>query len=132
MLEMLHYKNNCRWVNPPHPAKLAENKLLQLQLIHENGGRIPRTLVGRSPDRVREFLRREGNIVVKPQVGHFWMTGEKYSHQTRAAVLDSLDGVDDRAISHCPMIYQEKLSKIADVRVVMFGEHFKNRGQSAL
>lgn len=124
ILETIHHTSNAFWVNAPYGAGLAENKLLQLDVMRRHGGLVPRTLVSRHPGDVRKFVSAHGKVVVKPQVGHFWVRDDRVSHQTKASLVDGGMLLDDAPIAVCPMIYQECVEKIADIRIVKMGDHF--------
>lgn len=124
VLEAIHHSSTAFWVNAPYGAGLAENKLLQLDVIRKHGGRVPRTLVSRHPGEVRQFVGAHGQVVMKPQVGHFWVRDDRVSHQTKASLIDESMLLDDEPIAVCPMIYQECVDKISDIRVVKMGDQF--------
>jgi hypothetical protein len=122
-LRELLEERSIRWINRPTPAQAAENKFLQLKLARSCGIHIPRTLVTAQPGRFRAFLRTEGVIVAKPLDAHSW---EKNSGQTFSAFASVLDGergcqLSDEDIAQCVTMYQQRIEKVADVRMVVMG-----------
>ncbi|MEX1828480.1 RimK family alpha-L-glutamate ligase [Luteibacter sp. CQ10] len=122
ILELIHHRGGAHWVNPPTGAALAENKLLQLRIAAKAGAIIPVTLVSRDPVEVKAFISEHGAVVVKPQIGHFWINDGEVAFQTQASIVSPSTPLDDDAIRVCPMIYQEKIKKVADIRVVKMGD----------
>lgn len=112
-----------RWINPPCAAQAAENKFRQLKFARFHGLGVPRTLITAQPDRFRAFLRTEGVIVAKPLDGYCW---EQKSGETLAAFATVLDfergsHLSDEDIAQCVTVYQQRIDKIADVRMVVMG-----------
>lgn len=113
--------NNAVWVNPFAARQRANSKLLQLREAAEIGFRIPSTLVSNSPAEVRAFLAdKSQQYIVKPIVGTDWEEdGRVFVTYTSSISLESLPG--DAAISACACIYQRKVAKSFETRVVFFG-----------
>jgi hypothetical protein len=112
-----------RWINRPTPAQAAENKFRQLQLAKFHGIGIPRTLITANPDRFRAFLEAEEVIVAKPLDAYWWEEKSGESLATFATVLDYDQGsqLSDDDIAQCVTIYQQRIKKVADLRVVVMG-----------
>jgi glutathione synthase/RimK-type ligase-like ATP-grasp enzyme len=111
-----------RWINRPSAGQAAENKFRQLRFAKFHGIRIPRTLVTAQPDRFRGFLRTEGVIVAKGLDAYSWEeSGESLA--AFATVLDYERGsqLSDEDIAKCVTIYQERIDKAADLRMVVMG-----------
>jgi hypothetical protein len=112
-----------RWINPPSAAQAAENKFRQLKFARLHGLGIPRTLITAQPDRFRAFLKTEGVIVAKALDAYSW---EQESGETLAAFATVLDfergsHLSDEDIAQCVTVYQQRIDKVADVRVVVMG-----------
>ena len=112
----------ARWVNPPGAQRDAEDKLRQLALAREIGWPVPSTLVTNDPERVREFWdAHEGRVVTKMLTPlSVSMEGGSpfvYTSAVGAGDLDHLDG-----LRHCPMVFQERIEKELELRVVCVGE----------
>ena len=114
--------DNCFWMDDPDKVRTAENKMLQLQLAHDIGMKVPRTMISSNPKALRSFARGlKRSLVYKPLTGHFWMESGKPKFQTQAAVINDVEALDDTSISACPGIYQELVDKVGDVRSVVVG-----------
>jgi hypothetical protein len=112
-----------RWINPPSATQAAENKFRQLKFAKLHGLGIPRTLVTAQPDRFRAFLKMEGVVVAKALDSYSW---EQESGETLAAFATVLDlergsHLSDDDIAQCVTIYQQRIDKVADVRMVIMG-----------
>jgi glutathione synthase/RimK-type ligase-like ATP-grasp enzyme len=112
-----------RWINPPPAAQAAENKFVQLKLARSCGIDIPRTLVTAQPDRFRTFLRTEGVVVAKALDGYSWKQESGETLSAFASVLDVERGsqLSDESIAQCVTMYQERIDKVADVRMIVMG-----------
>jgi hypothetical protein len=116
-------RSPVRWINQPTAAQAAENKFVQLKLARSCGINIPRTLVTARPDRFKDFLTTEGVIVAKPLDGHFWKNERGETLSAFASVLDFERGfqLSDEDIAQCVTMYQQRIAKVADVRMVVMG-----------
>ncbi len=104
-----------QWVSHPTATSLAENKLVQLEAAHQEGFRVPRTLVTQQPDAVRELYRElDGRVVVKPLKG----SGR---HTCNTAPLTRALLRRRAAIAVAPAIYQERIEGTRHLRVQVFG-----------
>jgi len=108
-------------VNPTASKWYFDNKLTQLDLARRCGFRIPATLVSNDLDRIRSFLAATGDCIVKPLRFMRWDATDANISSYTTSVPD-LAAVDPLAITACPMIYQEKIEKVAEYRVVVFGD----------
>jgi glutathione synthase/RimK-type ligase-like ATP-grasp enzyme len=110
------------WINPPAATVRAENKLRQLRIATEVGLEVPETLLTNDPEQARRFFERhEGRVVVKllrplassmERAHTFVRTSE-----LRETDLEHLDG-----LRHAPMVFQERVEKACELRVVCVGE----------
>jgi glutathione synthase/RimK-type ligase-like ATP-grasp enzyme len=113
--------SRARWVDPPHAQVRAEDKLLQLALARELGLALPPTVVTNDPEALRAFFdEHEGDVVAKMLVplsrgmrreGPFVPTSP-----VRAEDLGSAGG-----LRHAPMIFQRRVEKALELRVVCCG-----------
>lgn len=110
------------WVNPPHFVQLAEHKLLQLQIAQTIGFLIPDTLVSRSANALRVFAGRVGAAICKPVFHGLFIDAQgHHSIYTRRVTLEELQ--DDAELEACPVLLQEEIARVADIRVTLIGEH---------
>jgi glutathione synthase/RimK-type ligase-like ATP-grasp enzyme len=116
-------KCSVRCINSATSAQLAENKFIQLKFAKAYGIRIPRTLVTAQPGHFRTFLQTEGVVVAKPLDGYVWEDASGEARSAFASVLDVERGsqLSDEDIAQCVTIYQERIDKVFDVRMVVMG-----------
>jgi glutathione synthase/RimK-type ligase-like ATP-grasp enzyme len=106
------------WLDPLPQIRRAENKLVQLGCAVRAGLRVPRTVVGNDPDEVHRLWDACGGRVVTKlltPVGRSMgaPAAAVYTHTLTADDLDELDGL---ALS--PMIFQERIDKLRELRVI--------------
>jgi hypothetical protein len=113
--------HHSRTINPPSSRITATEKLYQLKVARSIGFQIPDTLASNDPSEIRKFFARcRGNIVHKPFTRAHWLTETRtYSTYTQALREEHLQ--DDDALSACPGIFQELLSKKHELRVTVIG-----------
>lgn len=112
----------ARWVNGLPQVERAAAKLRQLRLARESGLRVPDTLCSNDPDEVRAFHARQARgVVMKMQTvlapGMRGGAGNLYT-----TVIEAADLQDDRGLSLCPPLFQERISKAEELRVVAVDE----------
>jgi hypothetical protein len=114
-----------RCINPYSASCLVRNKAVQLQLAGASGLRIPATLMSNSPAAVREFFdQNPDNAICKAFATHVWQQhGSTDVTVTETFSLTRADlPADDEVFTFSPAIYQEKVRKQFDVRMVLMGE----------
>ncbi len=107
-------------LDPFWSAARASNKPYQLRLAVASGLDAPRTLIGNDPDAVRDFARRCGPLVTKMLVQPAMSGGDPsvvFTSPVSESDLADLDG-----LRLCPMIFQERIDKAAELRVVIAGK----------
>jgi glutathione synthase/RimK-type ligase-like ATP-grasp enzyme len=101
---------------------VAEHKLYQLQVARELGLCTPRTIVSRNAKELAAFA--VGNVhgtICKPIFhGMFFDGNATHSIYTRRISVDSLDS---ESVNSCPVLLQEEIPRIADVRATFIGRH---------
>lgn len=109
------------WINKEHRQRALAAKPAQLALAHSVGLTIPRTLVSNDPARIRQFVRDTAPTIVKAldKIGWEDEEGQVVLPTTMVTLADC---EDDVALSACPMIYQQRVDKAYELRVVMFGD----------
>lgn len=114
------------WVGKPASIDIAENKLLQLSLAKECGLSVPHTLISSDPTKIRRFIRNFSEIVVKPIDPFAWeyrASGIAFQSYANAVKSEVLSEMCDPDLSVAPTIYQQRLAKEFDLRVVVMGEN---------
>jgi MvdC family ATP-grasp ribosomal peptide maturase len=110
--------HDARWVNNLGHQRNAENKQRQLRLAARAGLRVPRTLVTNDPAAARQFFAEtDGQTVAKLlrplNVSMDAVNNFVYTNRVRE---EDLAGAD--ALRHCPMVFQELISKAYELRVI--------------
>lgn len=105
------------------PFSHAEFKQVQLRAAHEAGLEIPRTLITSDPESVRRFAAAVGDLVTKTPGTNLRLydarghaDAQMYTQRLRAEDLADLEG-----LRLCPMIFQERLEKRVELRIVVVG-----------
>lgn len=109
---------NARWVDNLQRIRAAENKLSQLRVAQEVGFVIPRTLVTNNPESAREFFYEvKGKMVAKLLTPLSQsMSGSTFFLYTSAVKEEDL--LDAELLRHSPMVFQEQIPKLRELRVV--------------
>lgn len=114
------------WINPPETRRLSNIKAYQLELAKRVGLVVPDTIISNDPDEIRAFAREhKGDIIYKSFAPATWRDSEKgtlWRLFTSALPPEVLK--QDVAMTSCPGIYQARLAKSADIRIVFFGDTF--------
>lgn len=110
------------WVNPNEAARTADRKLYQQEVANSLEFRTPETIFSNDPQRIREFIARNGgSIVFKPFRGIPWSDDENvYVPYTSRLRADQL--VSDELLQASPGIYQAEVTKAYELRVTVIGE----------
>jgi glutathione synthase/RimK-type ligase-like ATP-grasp enzyme len=103
-------------MNQPVRNEVASRKAVQLALAAQLGMRVPRTLMTSDAVRARAFVEREGigNVVYKT----FAATHQVW-RETRLFRRDDFDMLD--SLRYAPVIFQEYVPAVADLRVTVVG-----------
>jgi glutathione synthase/RimK-type ligase-like ATP-grasp enzyme len=109
---------NARWFDPLARVREAENKLVQLREAQRVGLHVPRTAVGNDPDEVRSLWTAcAGQLVAKMLTPVTCSMGPPaaavYTHTVSASDIEDLEG-----LALAPMIFQERIDKRRELRVV--------------
>lgn len=110
------------WVNPIDRVSVAEHKLYQLQIANRLGFNVPRTMVSADVDELRCFAseNRLGTIC-KPIFHGMFFDGSSHSAvYTRRIDVEELH---DCNIGSFPIMLQEEITRVADVRATFVGSH---------
>lgn len=110
------------WVNTLESARRAESKALQIVVARKCGFNVPETLITNDGAEVRSFLCKTSNgaVIRKSLLQQIWFEqGSAFSNS--ASIIQQHMIPSDRAISAHVEIYQEKIDKAFEVRVVFFG-----------
>ena len=110
------------WVNPIDKVSVAEQKLYQLRIAARLGFRVPRTLVSADVDELRNFVSKNRlGTICKPIFHGMFFDGTSHNAvYTRR--IDS-EEVNENNVGAYPILLQEEIARIADVRVTFIGNH---------
>jgi glutathione synthase/RimK-type ligase-like ATP-grasp enzyme len=110
------------WMSAPANIQRAESKIYQLSVAQSLGLRVPDTLVSNDPEEIRSFCSgKGGEVVAKPlRLGYFDYGDRQTSVFTSRVSPDDL--VEDVPLRMAPVIYQELLPKLFDIRVTVVGQ----------
>ncbi|AYG81933.1 hypothetical protein DWB77_04100 [Streptomyces hundungensis] len=108
------------WVNHPLRIAAADYKPAQLALAQRLGLAVPPTLVTNDPGEAREFIRDQGGTLYKTL---------RWTPYTRDGVpvtgwADPVRSEEiDESIRVTPHLFQARVDKVADLRVLIVGRH---------
>jgi glutathione synthase/RimK-type ligase-like ATP-grasp enzyme len=108
---------DAQWVNDPNRDDTAHRKAYQLRVAQDVGLAIPRTLITNDPDEARRFAAElgPGKVVYKA----FSATEEEW-RETRVLRETELPLLD--MVRHAPVIFQEYVPAIYDLRITLVGD----------
>ena len=113
---------NRVWVNPRSAQVRADSKLEQLRVADSSGIRVPRTLVSNDVSSIKNFLSFNAEAIMKPLVGHGWISSK--SRVASATVpAPNPEHFPTSAFQACPMMFQERIEKSYELRVVFYGDY---------
>jgi len=112
-------------VNRFSASCLVRNKGVQLYVARQSGLKVPETLLGNSPAAVREFFdRHPDDAICKAFASHVWQqpgAAEVMITETFSLTREQLPS-EDEVFTYAPAIYQQRVIKQSDVRMVLMGE----------
>ena len=113
-----------RCINPFSSSCMARNKAVQLHLARAAGLNIPQTLMTNSPQAVRGFFHQHPNGAICKAFGsHVWQQQDsKEIAVTETFSLGREQLPSDEVLTYAPAIYQQRVTKLYDVRMVLMGE----------
>ena len=130
LFAFLQRRPDTFWVNSLASDGTALHKPFQLRSAVQAGLLVPETLFSNDPERIRDFIRRQGGVVAhKLMRPASWMAEEDgqtrvFGAYTTTLSEDQLPVDDDEMIQLCPGIFQAFLRKSFEVRVCCLGDFF--------
>lgn len=118
-------------VNPLLSKLGADAKLLQLIVASQVGLKIPDTLVSNDPGDVKYFVSLHENCIVKYFHGQTWLLDNENDSTNKGHVLTNyttklnneiITSVPPKSIQSSPAIYQKRLEKLYDLRLIVCGK----------
>jgi glutathione synthase/RimK-type ligase-like ATP-grasp enzyme len=111
-----------RCINRYSASRFINNKAVQLRLAGNCGMNVPATLMSNSPDQVKAFLQQNhGSTICKPFFPHIWKNNDGGVAVTETFVVTPDMLPSDEALTFAPAIYQQKIVKSTDIRMVLMG-----------
>lgn len=114
----------ARWINERGRESEAENKLLQLRLAHEAGLRIPRTLLTNDAVQARKFFHENDGAVVAKLLAPLTVSMDAASAFVYTNEVNEADLEDAGGLRHSPMIFQERIPKLLELRIAYVAGKF--------
>ncbi|MFI8080222.1 ATP-grasp ribosomal peptide maturase [Kitasatospora sp. NPDC086009] len=109
----------CLYVNHPHRIGDAEFKPSGLAVAAECGFLLPATLITSEPATARTFIRRVGPVIYKPlSTPLYRIDGVSCTVEVADVTVDEIDD----AVAGTAHLFQQRIDKIADVRVTVMGD----------
>ncbi len=107
---------DVEWVNPPHLDEVAHHKPYQLAIASELGLPIPHTVITNGPDVARRFIDQHGpgRTVYKT-----FLASDAHWRETRVLRVEEMGLLDSVRVA--PVIFQEFVAAVADIRVTVAG-----------
>ena len=105
------------WVNPPHLDERAHHKPLQLATAMRVGLTVPRTLITNDPDEARRFITDVGPART---IYKTFLATEEHWRETRVLRDEELQMLE--TVRLAPVIFQEYIAAVADIRVTIVGD----------
>jgi hypothetical protein len=118
-LEALREIEDVVWINDPYLSSKMENKAIQLKIARSVGFVVPVTLITNSARNVREHFVKNKQIIVKALYSP--LIEEKNQDYFIFTNSISTDQLDDKEVSICPSIFQERLWPKKDYRITVVG-----------
>ncbi|MBM9506467.1 ATP-grasp ribosomal peptide maturase [Actinacidiphila acididurans] len=125
------YATDCPlWVNHPLRIAAADYKPAQLALAQRLGLAVPPTLVTNDPDEAREFIGAHDEVLYKTlRWTPYARNGVPVTGWAEPVTADEID----ESVRVAPHLFQVRMDKVADVRVLVVGRHtFAVRIESGL
>ncbi|MFG2580407.1 ATP-grasp ribosomal peptide maturase [Streptomyces malaysiensis] len=112
----------CLYVNHPHRIGDAEFKPSGLAAAVTAGFTVPPTLLTSTPDAARAFIKAAGGpVIYKPLSAPLYRNDDGVSCTVKVGEVTA-DEIDD-SVSGTAHLFQERVDKVADVRVTVIGDH---------
>lgn len=113
----LHELLGCPWMNSPPRDAAASHKSTQLGVARALGLRVPQTLLTSDPAEARAFVERVG---MGSTVYKIFAATERVWRETRHLRPADLELLDTLRLA--PVIFQEFVPAVADIRVTVVGD----------
>lgn len=125
LLDNLSVLPDVRWVNSPLSLRRARPKFAQLAVARRYGLTVPPTLCSDEPGDIRAFAASTGGRLVTKVVspGTPLVPNREQQYMVFTQPFDPAE-VSDGVLAAAPALYQARVEKVFDARVVVVGETF--------
>jgi hypothetical protein len=115
----------AKWVNCYYRMRLPSHRINQIPIAQNLGIKIPPTLITNSYEAICDFLKIQGNCIIKPmRYSGFVHDGKQYACYTRPIDLNTIK-IFKHSIQLAPVFLQKRINKKAEYRVTLIGKnHF--------
>jgi glutathione synthase/RimK-type ligase-like ATP-grasp enzyme len=112
---------DCLWVNHPEHIRRANSKLHQLNVAHQLGLDIPKTIVTNDPEEAKRFVGScHGGVVAKPlSRGLVDEHDQPMAFYTSVVKPEQLDEI--QRVQYTPAFFQEYVQKDVELRITVVG-----------
>jgi glutathione synthase/RimK-type ligase-like ATP-grasp enzyme len=116
---------NCRWVNQIDANQISAHKATQLSTINELGFSLPSTLITNDPLEALEFLQslKHGVLCKLMRSPMYEAKGSQRTRLPPKGPLTEDQIAEIPLISQFPVMLQEYIPKLVELRVTVIGEH---------
>lgn len=105
------------FINDDASQHIYKSKINQLRLARKVGFLVPKTIITNNSAALESFRKDHGAIIVKPLYPIVWPDGSAMP----ASIMCESERNSESSVRQCPMIYQELVDKIFEIRAVVFG-----------
>lgn len=115
---LLDCLSRARWIDPLSSLRDAEDKVRQLRLAVEVGLTIPATLVTNDASAARDFVKERNGRVITKLIHHPPSSMAATGRQMYTSAVREQDLEQTGALSHSPILLQERVPKGTDLRAI--------------
>lgn len=108
-----------KWLNHPTNLWKASNKADQLQYAAEIGFKIPNTCITYDIEEIKNFHKEKKTDLICKSVKHGYFENDETIYLAPTRTLSEADILTIDSFAPSPMIIQEKIPKIYDIRVTI-------------
>lgn len=110
------------FVSHPSAIQRAEVKVRQLAVARLLGLNVPKTLVTNSKQELENFFHDAGAVVAMKKLKTHSIAMGEHTALFVTRLLRNLDDISPDELALCPLVFQEFIPKMCDVRIIVVGE----------
>lgn len=110
------------WVSDLQAIVTASDKPLQISIAQKLGFHVPDTLFTSDAEAAKKFIVRHGGCILKPVVPFIEKAGQNRQKTLYATKVSSNTIPDLTGLHQSPLIFQQAIDPIYDVRVTVVGD----------